>query len=82
MLSKRKSAVVVCTLLASAGIASAAPLYTENFDVNNSANWTFRSSIATDTSPNNNVGNEANFFFDYSTAGIPSAPNSIGGTTR
>jgi hypothetical protein len=69
-------------LLASAGIASAAPLYTENFDVNNSANWTFRSSIATDTSPNNNVGNEANFFFDYSTAGIPSAPNSIGGTTR
>jgi hypothetical protein len=47
-------------------------LYMQNFDVDDSANWTV----------NNGPGDEAHdFFFDYSTVGIPSAPNA-GGTTR
>ncbi|MEI9865509.1 MAG: hypothetical protein WDN00_13370 [Limisphaerales bacterium] len=47
-------------------------LYSQNFDVNDSANWTVN---------NNGQGvNAANFFFDYSTVGIPSAPNSGGST--
>ena len=48
-------------------------VYFENFDVDNSANWTV------------NVGSgthAADFFFDYSTVGIPSAPLSTNGTTR
>jgi hypothetical protein len=52
---------------------NAAPLFTENFDVDPSAAWTVN---------NNGSGtNAANFFYDYSTVGIPPAPNS-GGTTR
>jgi hypothetical protein len=60
--------------------ASAATLFNENFDTDQSANWTFASSIAGDTA-NNNTGGEANVFFDYSNVGIPSAPGA-GGTTR
>src|SRR5882724_8314716 len=49
-----------------------ASLYSQNFDVNHTANWNVN---------NNGQGvNAANFFFDYSTLGIPSAPHS-GGTT-
>jgi len=47
-------------------------VYSQNFDVNDTANWTA------------NAGGgltAANFFFDYSTVGIPSAPNSTGGST-
>jgi hypothetical protein len=49
-------------------------VFSENFDVNATANWTV-----------NTLGaglSDANFFFDYGTLGIPSAPNSTGGTTR
>src|SRR5262245_63176576 len=63
----------LAALIALAGLSKAAPLYSENFDVDDTANWTVN---------NNGAGtNAANFFFDYSTVGIPSAPNS-GGTTR
>lgn len=52
--------------------ASGSPLFTENFDVDPTANWTV----------NNGPGSgSADFFFDYSAVGIPSAPNS-GGSTR
>jgi hypothetical protein len=51
----------------------AVPLYIQDFDVDDTANWNVN---------NNGAGtNAANFFFDYSTVGIPSAPNSTGGTT-
>src|SRR5687767_1337463 len=60
-------------------IASAVPLYSENFDVDATANWTFNSSQASDT-PNDNTNQEANVFFDYSTVGIPPAPGGV--TTR
>jgi hypothetical protein len=49
-----------------------APLYSENFDVDPTANWTVNGGPSDES---------ANFFFDYNTVGIPSAPNS-GGTTR
>src|SRR5690349_11951571 len=63
--------------LAISGACVAAPLYSQNFDVDDTANWTFNSSSAADL-PADNANNEANFFFDYSTVGIPPAP---GGTT-
>jgi hypothetical protein len=56
--------------LALSSIASAAPFYTQNFDVDDTANWTFNSSAAADAAADN-ANNEANFFFDYSTVGIP-----------
>lgn len=58
-------------LLASVG--QAVTLYTQNFDVNDTANWTVNGGPADEA---------ANFFFDYSQAGIPSAPSSTGGSTR
>jgi hypothetical protein len=56
---------------AAAPAAHAAIVYSENFDVDPSANWTTRTSSA---------NNAANFFFDYSTIGIPPAPGGL--TTR
>lgn len=49
-------------------------LYSQNFDVNDTANWNVNSGGGTSV-------NTANFFFDYSTVGIPSAPHSTGGST-
>ena len=61
-------AALVCASVASSG----AVLYSQNFDVDDTANWTVN---------NNNSGtNAANVFYDYSTVGIPSAPNSSGNT--
>ncbi len=61
-------------ILATIGTSTAqTQVYSENFDVDPTANWTVNT-LGTGVS-------DANFFFDYSTAGIPSAPNS-GGTTR
>lgn len=63
----------IAVALSAAHFAAAAPMYSQNFDADDTANWTVN---------NNNIGtNAANFYFDYSTIGIPSAPNS-GGTTR
>ena len=70
----------LAVVLAFSGISFGAVIYSENFDTDQTANWTFASSINGDTATNN-TGGEANVFFDYSTVGIPSAPNS-GGTTR
>ena len=49
------------------------PVFSDNFDVNSSANWTLNRS-ATDS--------RASFAYDYSGIGIASAPNSTGGTTK
>lgn len=49
------------------------PVFSDNFDVNSSANWTVNSSPA---------NNRSTFAYDYSDIGIPSAPNSTGGTTK
>src|SRR5262249_53580692 len=53
-------------------------LYSENFDVDDTANWTVLKSTGANA---NDAGSSAEFFYDYSTVGIPSAPNS-GGSTR
>jgi hypothetical protein len=50
-------------------ISFAAPLYSENFEVDPTANWSVFKGPAT-------VDEAHNFFFDYSTVGIPKAPNS------
>jgi hypothetical protein len=51
-----------------------AQLFSDDFDVNHTANWAVNSNFGPGT-------NAANFFFDYSTVGIPSAPHSTGGST-
>lgn len=55
-------------------LGAMAQLYTENFDVDHTANWTVNKGL-------NPTGSFADFFFDYSTYGIESA-NGVGGTTR
>ncbi|HOC56937.1 MAG TPA: Calx-beta domain-containing protein [Verrucomicrobiota bacterium] len=65
---------VVGGLLAITGTSQAqTQVYSENFDVDTTANWTVNKTTGGD--------NRADIFFDYSTVGIPPAPNS-GGTTR
>jgi hypothetical protein len=56
-----------------------AQLFSETFDVDNTANWTVNRSTGANA---NDAGSHADFFFDYSTVGIPSAPGSAGGSTR
>ena len=55
-------------------VAYSQVVYNQNFDTDDTANWTVNKGPAT-------TDEAHNFFFDYSTVGIPSAPNS-GGTTR
>lgn len=52
--------------------AASAQLFSDNFDVDHTANWTVNGGPTDEA---------ADFFFDYGTYGIPSAPGS-GGTTR
>lgn len=67
-----KPVLTIGAALLLAGTAKA-QLYSENFDVDATANWTVN---------NNGQGlNAANFFFDYGTMGIPSAPHSTDGST-
>jgi hypothetical protein len=78
MSMKTNVKAVALALLAVAGLGTAPAvgqvLYQQNFDVDDTANWTFTLGGGTD--------GLADFFFDYGTAaGIPAAPNSAG-TTR
>jgi hypothetical protein len=66
------SAVGAVLSLFAPSSASALPiLYSDNFDVNTSANYTV----------NQDPDASVTFAYDYSAMGIPSAPNSTGGTT-
>jgi MYXO-CTERM domain-containing protein len=56
----------------SASAVSAAPLYSENFDVDPTANWTVNDPALSDIT--------ANFNYDYSAIGVPAAPG--GASTR
>lgn len=62
-------------MFAAGRTSQAQQLYSENFDVDHTANWVVNSAHGTPAT------NSAEIFFDYSTVGIPSAPGS-GGTTR
>lgn len=70
-----KTSSLFCSLLLGSELLLAVnargQLYTENFDINNSANWTANAGAG---------NNSANFYFDYSTVGIPSAPGAGGST--
>lgn len=57
---------------------SACVLYTEDFDLDHSANWTTRSAAT-----NGVLDTTVSWSYDYGTLlGIPAAPHSSGGTTR
>ncbi len=62
-----------CAALALTGKAYSQTVYSENFDLDATANWTVNN--------NGNGVNAANFFFDYSALGISAAPHSTGGST-
>jgi hypothetical protein len=68
-----------CTTLGT--VANAQVAYTNDFDTDTTADWTFFSNRTGDTAAQADLGSAADFFFDYSTAGVPSAPNSTGGST-
>lgn len=74
MKTNLRSATIICAASLAASLPSYGQvLFSDNFDVDHTANWTV-----------NALGaglSDANFFFDYSTVGIPSAPGSAG-TTR
>jgi len=55
--------------LLSLSAVGSAQLFSDNFDVDTSSNWTVNKA-------NNETGNIATFAFDYSTYGIPNAPGS------
>lgn len=62
-------------LLATTGTSLAqTQVYSEDFDVDSTANWTVNTTAGGD--------NRADLYFDYSTVGIPPAPHTTGGTTR
>jgi len=67
-------AIALAIVLSVPSLSLGALLFSENFDVDPSANWTVNKGPAT-------TDEAHDFFFDYSTVGIPSGPNS-GGTTR
>ena len=67
--------------VAFAAVSQANVLFSDNFDVDSTANWSFFSNKAGDTASQADGGSAADFFFDYSTVGIASA-NGSGGTTR
>jgi hypothetical protein len=57
--------------LALSSDSQAAPFYSNNFQVDTTANWTVNKAPAT-------TDEAHDFFFDYSTIGIPSAPSGTG----
>jgi hypothetical protein len=63
-------AAALTALVLAPSIGLALPLYSENFEINPSGNWTLN---------NGPSDAAANFSFDYSTVGIPLAPHSAAG---
>ncbi len=60
---------------------ASAQSYSEDFNVDHTANWNFNSGLGASDTATNNFGNEANFHFDYSSLGIGPAPHTTDGTT-
>jgi hypothetical protein len=74
----------LCLAAATAQV-HATVVFSDDFDTDHTANWTYIPSAGTATlgdTPNDQLGSDANVFFDYSTVGIPAAPGTTGGTTR
>ncbi len=65
---------IICVLAVTSARAGGQVLYSQNFDADDTANWTVVDGPTVES---------ADFFFDYSTVGIPPAPTFSGsGTTR
>ena len=77
----KKTLILIATATMAAS-SQAQILFSENFQTNQTANWSFFSSIANDTPSISDLGAVADFFFDYGAIGIPNAPNSGSGDTR
>jgi len=69
-MSFRLSIFSLAAALAFSNVSFAATLYSQDFNVDDTANWTVLPSAGTDT--------VADFFYDYSAIGVPSAPNGTG----
>src|SRR4029079_13642173 len=72
-MSFRLSILSLAAALALSNVSFAATLYSQDFNVNDTANWTVLPSTganATDT--------VTDFFYDYSAIGVPAAPNGTG----
>lgn len=67
--SLRSLALVALAALTSVNAGRAA-LYTQNFELDDTANWIVNGSSGTDVL--------ANFFFDYNSVGVPAAPSGAG----
>lgn len=67
---KRVAMLAGVSLLIGPAIASAVPLYQEDFNVDPTAAWTVNDSGLSDIS--------ADFHYDYSAIGVPAAPNGTG----
>lgn len=65
-----KSLLIVLPFAALPAIASAADLYAEDFNADNTASWTINDPGLSDVT--------ADFFYDYSAIGVPAAPNGSG----
>jgi hypothetical protein len=74
----KKASLLALSVMAVPVVASAAPLFSEDFDTDHTANWVYNTSINGDTASRSDLGGAADFHFDYSTVGIPAAP---GGTS-
>jgi hypothetical protein len=68
--------VAVLASVAASNEAFSQIVYSDDFDVDHTANWNVN------LGSGGGANNAANIFFDYNTIGIPSAPNSTGGSTR
>jgi hypothetical protein len=82
----KKYCIKSCIAVAVAGVVTvlasltmtihAQPIYTQNFNTDDSANWAKNFSYTGGTAFNNISNTLYNFNFDYTTAGIPVAPHS------
>jgi hypothetical protein len=68
--------------VAFAAVSQAQVVYSNNFETDTTANWSFFSNRPADTASQGDLGSAADFFFDYSTVGIGAAPNSTGSDTH
>src|SRR6188768_2591599 len=72
-MSFRLSMLSLAVALALSNASFAAPLYSQDFNVNDTANWTVNASTGANT-----TDFVADFFYDYSLIGVPAAPNGSG----
>src|SRR5262245_45915826 len=73
LMNFRSLIVSLAAALALSNVAVAATLYSQDFNVDDTANWTVLPSTGV-----NATDNVTDFFYDYSAIGVPPAPNGTG----